>query len=78
MPFPLPVAIIPNCAATRHIHFTLDGSGPADLIPPSLDAWPQISWEGGKTARRVNLDGITKEEISTWKVGGDPADSAPY
>ena len=65
----LPVAIIPNCAATRHIHFTLDGSGPADLIPPSLDAWPQISWEGGKTARRVNLDGITKEEISTWKVG---------
>lgn len=65
----LPVAIIPNCAATRHIHFTLDGSGPAELLPPSLDAWPQISWEGGKTARRVDLDGITKEEISTWKVG---------
>ncbi len=65
----LPVAIIPNCAATRHIHFTLDGSGPAELVPPSLDAWPEIQWEGAKQARRVQLDGITKEEISSWKVG---------
>jgi len=65
----LPVAIIPNCAATRHIHFTLDGQGPANLVPPSLDAWPEISWEGAKQARRVQLDGITKEEIASWEVG---------
>ena len=65
----LPVAMIPNCAATRHIHFTLDGSGPAELVPPPLSAWPEIQWEGAKSARRVNLDGITKAEIATWKVG---------
>ena len=65
----LPVAMIPNCAATRHVHFTLDGSGPAELVPPPLSAWPQIEWESAASARRVNLDGITKEEIASWKVG---------
>ena len=64
-----PVVMIPNCAATRHIHFTLDGNGPADLVPPSLDEWPNISWEAGDSARRVNLDTITKEEIQSWKMG---------
>ncbi len=65
----LPVAMIPNCAATRHIHFTLDGSGPAELVPPPLSAWPEIQWEGAKSARRVQLDGITKAEIASWRVG---------
>jgi fumarate hydratase class I len=65
----LPVAMIPNCAATRHIHFTLDGSGPAVLIPPSLDAWPKVDWQPAPDARRVNLDSITREEIFTWKPG---------
>ncbi len=65
----LPVALIPNCAATRHIHFTLDGSGPAELVPPPLSAWPEIQWEGAKSARRVQLDGITKAEIASWTVG---------
>ncbi|HAD43670.1 Fumarate hydratase class I, anaerobic [Plesiomonas shigelloides] len=64
-----PVVMIPNCAATRHIHFTLDGNGPAELVPPSLDEWPDISWETGDSVRRVNLDTITKEEIQSWKVG---------
>ncbi|WP_084977453.1 fumarate hydratase [Plesiomonas shigelloides] len=64
-----PVVMIPNCAATRHIHFTLDGNGPAELVPPSLDEWPDISWETGDSVRRVNLDTITKEEIQCWKVG---------
>ncbi len=65
----LPVALIPNCAATRHVEFTLDGRGPADLAPPSLDDWPEITWEAGGDARRVNLDGITKEEIASWQPG---------
>lgn len=64
-----PVVMIPNCAATRHIHFTLDGNGPAELVPPSLDEWPDISRETGDSVRRVNLDTITKEEIQSWKVG---------
>lgn len=64
-----PVVMIPNCAATRHIHFMLDGNGPAELVPPSLDEWPDISWETGDSVRRVNLDTITKEEIQSWKVG---------
>ncbi|MDO4688498.1 MAG: fumarate hydratase [Plesiomonas sp.] len=64
-----PVVMIPNCAATRHIHFTLDGNGPAELVPPSLDEWPDISWETGDSVRRVNLDTITKEEIQSWKMG---------
>jgi fumarate hydratase class I len=65
----LPVAMIPNCAATRHIHFTLDGSGPAVLTPPNLDDWPAIDWQPAPGARRVNLDGVTKEDIASWKPG---------
>lgn len=64
-----PVAIIPNCAATRHTHFVLDGSGPARLEPPSLEHWPEISWQAGESVRRVNLDTITREEIQSWKPG---------
>ncbi len=64
-----PVALIPNCAATRHLHFTLDGTGPARLDPPSLDDWPDIAWEAGPGARRVRLDGLTRDDIATWKPG---------
>ena len=63
------VAIIPNCAATRHAHFTLTGAGPALQTPPSLDDWPNITWEVGDSVRRVNLDTITPEEVQTWKSG---------
>jgi len=63
------VCIIPNCAATRHAHFVLDGSGPAVLEAPSLDAFPDIVWEAGPSARRVNLDTITPEEVQSWKPG---------
>jgi len=62
------VAMIPNCAATRHAHFTLDGSGPAALTPPSLDEWPEVTREAGD-AKRVNLDTVTQEEMATWKPG---------
>ncbi len=65
----LPVAMIPNCAATRHAHFALDGSGPAELTPPSLDDWPEITWDAGESARRVNLDTVTREEVASWKPG---------
>ena len=65
----LPVAMIPNCAATRHAHFVLDGSGPAELAPPSLDDWPQITWDAGDSARRVNLDTVTREDVASWKPG---------
>src|SRR4051812_40609852 len=65
-----PVAMIPNCAATRHAHFELDGSGPAYIDPPSLDLWPQVAWQADtEKSRRVNLDTLTKEEIATWKAG---------
>lgn len=64
-----PVALIPNCAATRHAHFTLDGSGPAALKPPSLDEWPEVTREAGGNVKRVNLDGITPEEVKSWKPG---------
>ena len=64
-----PVAMIPNCAATRHAHFTLDGSGPALQTPPSLDDWPSIAWDAGDGARRINLDTVTPEEVATWKPG---------
>ena len=63
-----PVALLPNCAATRHVHFTLDGSGPATLVPPSLEDWPKLALDF-KSSRRVNVDGITKAEIATWKSG---------
>ncbi|MBQ76065.1 MAG: fumarate hydratase [Gammaproteobacteria bacterium] len=65
----LPVAMIPNCAATRHVHFTLDGSGPAELTPPNLDDWPEVTWAAGIGSRKVNLDSITREEIAQWKPG---------
>ncbi|MDG0978135.1 MAG: fumarate hydratase [Halieaceae bacterium] len=65
----LPVAMIPNCAATRHAHFVLDGSGPALQIPPDLNDWPDITWEVGETVRRVNLDTVTREEAGSWKPG---------
>ena len=65
----LPVAVIPNCAATRHVHFTLDGSGPAILEPPDLDLWPKVAWTADASARRVSLDGLTRSEIAAWKPG---------
>jgi fumarate hydratase class I len=64
-----PVAMIPNCAATRHAHFILDGSGPALQKPPSLDDWPDITWDAGPRARRVNLETVTREKIAEWKPG---------
>ncbi|GAL28667.1 fumarate hydratase class I aerobic [Vibrio variabilis] len=64
-----PVCMIPNCAATRHVHFTLDGTGPAELTPPKLEEWPEITWEAGENTRRVNLDEITKEDVQEWKTG---------
>jgi len=65
----LPVAMIPNCAATRHAHFTLDGSGPAELEVPNIDDWPSITWEAGPNARRVNLATVTKDEMKKWQPG---------
>jgi fumarate hydratase class I len=65
----LPVAMIPNCAATRHAHFHLDGSGPAILAPPSLDTWPQVAWAPDTQVKRVNLDALTRAEVASWKPG---------
>jgi len=65
----LPVAVIPNCAATRHVHFTLDGSGRAVLTPPDLGQWPRVAWTPDASARRVSLDGLTREQVATWKAG---------
>ena len=65
----LPVAIIPNCAATRHIHFTLDGTGAAELTPPDLSSYPDIHWAPSPHAKRVNVDALTKADISTWQAG---------
>ena len=65
----LPVAIIPNCAATRHVHFELDGSGVAGLEPPNLNDWPKVSWIPSETALRVNLDTLTKTAIQAWQPG---------
>jgi fumarate hydratase class I len=64
----LPVAIIPNCAATRHLHIRLDGSGPVAVAPPSLDAWPKLTY-APQNARRVNLAAVNREDIQTWKPG---------
>ncbi len=64
----LPVCMIPNCAATRHAHFVLDGSGPSLQTPPSLQEWPEITWETGNS-RRVNLDNLTKADLAEWKSG---------
>jgi fumarate hydratase, class I len=66
----LPVAMIPNCAATRHIHFHLDGSGPAILPVPNLDDWPDVAWKPDtEKSKRVNLDTLTPAEVASWKVG---------
>jgi len=65
----LPVALIPNCAATRHIHFTLDGSGPARFTPPPLSLWPEVAWDGPARSRPVNLDTITRAEVASWNAG---------
>ena len=64
-----PVAMIPNCAATRHAHFVLDGSGVAHLPVPKLEDWPAITWSAGASARRVNLDTVTAEDVKTWQPG---------
>jgi len=65
----LPVAMIPNCAATRHAHFTLNGNGIAGFEPPSLDLWPEIVWDVGPRARKVNLDTLTPDAIASWEPG---------
>ncbi|MEJ2309319.1 MAG: fumarate hydratase [Gammaproteobacteria bacterium] len=65
----LPVALIPNCAATRHVEFRLDGSGPAVLTPPQPSDWPNIEWKADESAIRANLDSLTKEEIASWQPG---------
>ncbi|PLY16622.1 MAG: fumarate hydratase [Sedimenticola sp.] len=65
----LPVALIPNCAATRHIEFSLDGTGPVELTPPRLDEWPAITWDAASGSRRVNLDTLTRAEIAAWQPG---------
>ena len=64
-----PVAMIPNCAATRHIHFTLDGAGPAMLTPPSIEDWPDMEYEASADAKRVDMDNVTPEEVASWKPG---------
>ena len=65
-----PVAMIPNCAATRHAHVVMDGSGPAYLEPPSLDLWPDVHWAPDyNKSRRVNLDALTPAEVASWKPG---------
>lgn len=64
-----PVAIIPNCAATRLTKFTLDGSGPSLQTPPDLSDWPEISWEVGDSVRRVDLNTVTKDDVKDWQPG---------
>jgi fumarate hydratase, class I len=65
-----PIAMIPNCAATRHGHFVLDGSGPAFMTPPSLDLWPDVHWAPDyNKSKRVDLNTLTKAEVASWKPG---------
>ncbi|MGE5130795.1 MAG: fumarate hydratase [Sphingomonadaceae bacterium] len=64
-----PVAMIPNCAATRHAHFVLDGSGPAHFERPALSDWPAVTWKPDAAARRVDLDFLTREDVASWKPG---------
>lgn len=64
-----PVTMIPNCAATRHAHIVLDGSGPYLQTPPSLEDWPEITWDVGPDARRVNIDELTRDDIAEWQPG---------
>ncbi|MFG1491112.1 fumarate hydratase C-terminal domain-containing protein, partial [Oceanospirillum sp. HFRX-1_2] len=65
----LPVCMIPNCAATRHAHFELDGNGPALQTPPDLNDWPEVTFEVSESTRRVNLDEVTPEDVQSWKPG---------
>ncbi|MDC9725841.1 MAG: fumarate hydratase [Gammaproteobacteria bacterium] len=65
----LPVAMIPNCAATRHTHFTLDGTGPAHFEPPSTSDWPEITWQAAENTRHVDLDTLSKADIEQWQPG---------
>ena len=65
----LPVAMIPNCAATRHIHFTLDGDGPATLPLVDLNLWPGVHLDPPESARRVDLDSLTREQVAEWRAG---------
>jgi fumarate hydratase class I len=64
-----PVAMIPNCAATRHAHFVLDGSGPAEFEAPKLSDWPAVTWTPDAASKKVDLDKLTKEEVASWKAG---------
>jgi len=64
-----PVALIPNCAATRHAHFVLDGSGPVYLDPPSLDLWPDVQWAPDQQSKKVDLDTLTRAEVASWRPG---------
>jgi len=64
-----PIAMIPNCAATRHAHFVLDGSGAVALDPPSLEDWPKITWAPASGAKRINLDTLTPAQVAAWKPG---------
>jgi fumarate hydratase class I len=66
----LPVAMIPNCAATRHLHFHLDGSGPAHFDIPSLNDWPAVAWQPDtKQSKRIDVNALTPEEVASWKPG---------
>jgi fumarate hydratase class I len=65
----LPVAMIPNCAATRHVHFELDGSGPAKLEAPKLEDWPDVTWKASPSARRVDINNVTREDVASWQPG---------
>jgi len=64
-----PVAMIPNCAATRHAHFMLDGSGPAEFEEPKLSDWPAVTWQPDSSSKKVSLDTLTREEVASWKPG---------
>lgn len=64
-----PVAMIPNCAATRHVHFSLDGHGPVCLEPPNVASWPKVTQRGAEDSRKVNLDCLTAEQVAQWKIG---------
>ncbi|MEC8961999.1 MAG: fumarate hydratase, partial [Pseudomonadota bacterium] len=65
----LPVAMIPNCAATRHIHFSLDGTGPAKLTPPDLGNWPEIGTDVASQGRQINVDMLTRNDVANWQPG---------
>ncbi len=65
----LPVALIPNCAATRHLHFTLDGSGPASFEPPRPEDWPDVHWAPAADARHVDLENLSREQVAAWRPG---------